>query len=128
MIVYTCPKCGGHLQFSTVATYPPIHVTECFSCGWREEKMDEIEKIPYKTTTAASDVAWSNDDEYLSKDELYTKADMVAILTEMLVDVKEIESQEQWCDYAIDNCISRYDVEKLIQQKINSLTEGTDDR
>lgn len=53
MIVYICPKCGGDLQLSVKATYqnerktpsfsygecqPPINVTECFSCGWREEK------------------------------------------------------------------------------------------
>ena len=54
------------------------------------------------------------------------KADMVAMLTDMLIDVDEIASREQWCDYANDNCISRYDVEDLIQQKINSLKEAKD--
>ena len=52
------------------------------------------------------------------------KADMVAMLTDMLIDVEEIASREQWCDYANDNCISRYDVEDLFQQKINSLKEA----
>jgi len=52
------------------------------------------------------------------------KADLVAMLTDMLIDVEEIESREQWCDYANDNCISRYDVEDLIQKKINSLKEN----
>ena len=50
MIVYTCPKCGGDLQFSVKATYPPINVTECSSCGWKEEGRDEIERIPYNIT------------------------------------------------------------------------------
>ena len=49
MIIYTCPKCGGDLQFSVIDTYPPIHVTECPKCGWKEEKMDEIERVPYRT-------------------------------------------------------------------------------
>lgn len=51
------------------------------------------------------------------------KADLVAMFTDLLIDVEEIESREQWCDYANDNCISRYDVEDLIQKKINSLKE-----
>ena len=55
MLVYTCPKCGKGLQFSVIAAYPPIHITECPSCGWREEKRDKIERIPYKTTTVSSD-------------------------------------------------------------------------
>ena len=62
-------------------------------------------------------------EETIPKDDYETrlKADMVAMLTDMLIDVKEIESEEQRCDYATDNCISRYDVENLIQQKINAL-------
>lgn len=55
MIVYTCPKCGGELQFSVITTYPPINVAECPSCGWRKEERDKIERIPYKTATLASD-------------------------------------------------------------------------
>lgn len=50
---------------------------------------------------------------------------------ELLADIRneqepEIESREQWCDYANDNCISRYDVEDLIQKKIKALKENTD--
>ena len=56
------------------------------------------------------------------------KADMVAMLTDMLIDVEEIASREQWCDYANDNCISRYDVEDLFQQKINALKADTEDQ
>ena len=55
MVVYTCPKCGGKdLQFSVMTTYPQLehfNVTECSSCGWREEKREgEIKRIPYKAT------------------------------------------------------------------------------
>ena len=53
--------------------------------------------------------------------EARLKADLVAMLTDMLIDVEEIASREQWCDYANDNCISRYDVEDLIQKKIKVL-------
>ena len=55
------------------------------------------------------------------------KADMVAMLADLLIDVEEIESREQWCDYANDNCISRYDVEDLIQQKITALKAESED-
>ena len=56
MIVYICPKCGGNLQFSVITTYPPIQVTKCYGCGWREEKRrDEIERIPYKTNNNTFD-------------------------------------------------------------------------
>ena len=55
------------------------------------------------------------------------KADMVAMLADLLIDVEEIESREQWCDYANDNCISRHDVEDLIQQKITALKAESED-
>lgn len=58
--------------------------------------------------------------------EARLEADMVAMLTDMLIDVEEIASREQWCDYANDNCISRYDVEDLFQQKINALKADTE--
>ena len=47
MIVYTCPKCGRDLKSMVLTAYPPIYVTECTHCGWREEYRDKIERIGY---------------------------------------------------------------------------------
>ena len=61
--------------------------------------------------------------EYIPKAqyEQRLKADMVAMLTEIQLEIEEIQSSQDCCDYAIDNCISRCDVADLIQQKINAL-------
>ena len=50
IIVYTCPKCGEELEEEVLASYPPIYVTRCRSCGWKTEKQDDILKIPYPTS------------------------------------------------------------------------------
>lgn len=49
IIIYTCPKCGNDLQEEVIATYPPIYVKKCYSCGWSEEQIQEQEiiRIPY---------------------------------------------------------------------------------
>ncbi len=64
-------------------------------------------------------------ENYIPKDqyEARLKADLVAMLTELQLEMEEIQSREKWCDYATDNCISRYDVTDLIQQKIDKLKE-----
>ena len=48
IIIYTCPKCGGDLIEEVICTYPPIYVKHCTKCGWKEERMDEIVRIPYE--------------------------------------------------------------------------------
>ena len=50
IIVYTCPECGEELEEEVLASYPPIYVTRCRSCGWKLEKQDDILKIPYPTS------------------------------------------------------------------------------
>ncbi len=47
MIIYTCPKCGADLMFYCIDTYPPIDVASCTHCGWKHEKMQTIERVPY---------------------------------------------------------------------------------
>ncbi len=49
------------------------------------------------------------------------KADLEAILVELQLEIKEIQSLEGECDYAIDECIYKYKVTDLIQEKINEL-------
>ena len=53
--------------------------------------------------------------------DTYTKADMVAMLTELLSEIEEMQSREDWCDYATDNCIDRCGVDAIIRLKINVL-------
>jgi len=47
IIIYTCPKCGKDLQEEMIATYPPIHVKKCYSCGWSSETREDVIRIPY---------------------------------------------------------------------------------
>lgn len=48
MIIETCPKCGGLLLNSIIATFPPYCKKECLSCGWFEEQREEIIYQPFK--------------------------------------------------------------------------------
>ena len=115
MLVYTCPECGKELQFSVIATYPPINVAECPSCGWREEKRDTIEKIPYKTTTVTSDV--------------YTKEEVITILEEIQMEIKKLPVNvinSKGLLLHMEIAPSAEDAYILIQQKINSLKEVKD--
>lgn len=57
--------------------------------------------------------------------EARLKADMVAMLTELQLDIEEMQSLESECDYAIDECIYKYRVTDIIQQKIDNLQEDT---
>jgi len=54
------------------------------------------------------------------------RADMVAMLTELQLEIEEMQSLESECDYAIDECIYKYRVTDIIQQKINDLAEGSE--
>ena len=54
------------------------------------------------------------------------KADLVAMLTELQLEIEESESLCNECDYAIDDCTSRAKVNNIIQQEINSLKEAKD--
>lgn len=100
-----CYICDLHNYHECDLTGESIEEDYCWNGDSREKHcpLREVEAIPK--------------DQY----EARLKADMVAMLTDMLIDVEEIASREQWCDYANDNCISRYDVEDLIQKKIKVL-------
>lgn len=48
MIIYTCPKCGEELEQIILPSLPPIHVTRCNKCGFKEEKREELQRVVYK--------------------------------------------------------------------------------
>lgn len=52
------------------------------------------------------------------------KADMVAMLTELYMEIEELDNPLDYDFEGYDTCV--VDCEKLIQQKINSLKENTD--
>lgn len=106
MLVYTCPKCGKDLQFTVVATYPPINVAECPNCGWREEKGDKIERIPYKAITVGNDV--------------YSKDEVITILTELQQEIEENVLADD-PDTILTFLQARETCVAAIQQKINEL-------
>lgn len=61
--------------------------------------------------------------------EIFTKADMVAMLTELQVEIKELwdSRYDVWLDnqYYIGKSDTLGEVDEVIQQKINSLKENT---
>jgi len=66
----------------------------------------------------------SSGKEYLSKDKLYTKANMIAMLTEIQSEIEELE--KPFCHYATraNGCVDKGRVEGVIQGKIDSLKEN----
>lgn len=55
------------------------------------------------------------------------KADLVAMLTEIQLEIEETEPLCNECDYAIDDCTSKSKVNNIIQQKIDLLQKQTTD-
>ena len=49
------------------------------------------------------------------------KADLEAILVKLQLEIEEIDSEQENCDYATSRCIDREKVNDLIQQKIDVL-------
>ena len=47
MIIFTCPKCGCDLQQYTLAVYPPVYVTKCSNCGYKDERREEVIRVVY---------------------------------------------------------------------------------
>lgn len=45
MIIKRCPRCGEIVHSYMIAVLPPINVEECFSCGWRRERGQEVIEI-----------------------------------------------------------------------------------
>lgn len=136
MLVYTCPKCGGDLQFSDIATYPPIHVTECPSCGWREEKKDKTERIPYKTSDVASqpscellDIATyykiTETGQLCIVKDVYTKDEVISILEEVQREISKLEPPKSYQDEytnAYLGAVAMKEKDKcIIQSKISEL-------
>jgi len=71
--------------------------------------------------------SWQSDLDRLDVIEVYTKSDMVAMLTELKSEIDELTSS-----YEVPNIYVKIgmkeienEIQDLIQQKINSLKEGT---
>ena len=47
MTIYTCPQCGVDLAHICYTTNPPVNALVCPACGWRHEKREEIERVPF---------------------------------------------------------------------------------
>lgn len=58
--------------------------------------------------------------------ETRLKADLVAMLTEIQLEIEEQMPMIDICDYAIDSCVSRHEVVGIIQDKIDKLKEQAD--
>lgn len=76
---------------------------------------DNVEALEYAILSLKTDLKY---DLIYEGEDIYTKADMVAILTELQLEVHEL-----WDDNA-DYIEGVYDSEKIIQQKINALKEN----
>ena len=136
MLVYTCPRCRKELQFIDIATYPPIHIAECPSCGWREEKSDKIERIPYKTSDVASQPSCGLLDnatyykitetgQLCMVEDVYSKEEVISILEEVQNEINELEPSESYQNEytnAYLGAVAMKEKDKyIIQQKINEL-------
>ena len=139
MIVFTCPECGGDLRYSDICTYPPIHVAECPVCGWREEKRENIKRIPYTNSCLAISQPTTNTgqvtqhdqtaDEPPLKDESYSKADVIAMFEKLRQEIGIMSDSVVEGSNIIITCWSGMQkrICNLIQSKINSLKEIKDD-
>ena len=138
MLVYTCPKCGNELQFSDIATYPPIHIAECLSCGWREEKRDTIEKIPYKTSDVASQPSCgllgeatyykiTETGQLYTVEDVYSKEEVISILEEVQKEIDELEPpesyQNEYTNAYLGAMAMKENDKHIIQSKIDELRE-----
>lgn len=82
-----------------------------------------------ESVTQALDITIDTARKYQMMQDHYEarlKADMVAMLTEIQLEIEESEPLCNECDYAIDDCTSKAKVNDIIQQKINGLKENKD--
>lgn len=86
----------------------------------QEEVLNILER--YEIKYAKSTIEAIPKDQY----EQRLKADLVAILTVLQLDIDELPD-EIMCDYSIEDCTSRIKVKDLIQEKINALKEATNE-
>ena len=96
----------------------------------KEYTAKDMSKMEYRTIqTAMLVIEETPTVEAIPKDqyEARLKADMVAMLTEILLEIEE----EKWAlsnfdDIANDYVVDLEDVDRIIQEKINSLKENND--
>jgi len=43
-IRYKCPKCGGNISFTIVATYPETYCYLCLKCGYHKDIQEKLEE------------------------------------------------------------------------------------
>ena len=68
--------------------------------------------------------SWQSDLDRLDVIEVYTKSDIVAMLTELKTEIEKLDNPLDYDFEGYNQCA--VDCEKLIQQKINSLKEAKD--
>ena len=93
---------------------------------------DNVEALEYAISSIKTDLKY---DLMYEGEEIYSKSDMVTMLTEIQLEIEEKYPKCDLCEYFVDydydeNDISEYrsvgsitDITDLIQQKINSLKE-----
>ena len=79
--------------------------------GYMDEEKSEVEEVVNNMT-----------------EDAYSKDDVIDMLAEIQSEIKKMQSREDWCDYATDNCIDRYGVDAVIQLKINDLIKQKIDK
>ena len=78
----------------------------------------EIEALKYAINSLKTDESYQL---MYEGGEIFTKADMVAMLTEIQMEIEEMDSREHECDFATQWCIDRNQVIDIIQEKISKL-------
>ena len=104
---HNCYDCDIHNYHECNLTSESIEEDYCWNGDSREKHcpLREVEAIPK--------------DQY----EARLKADMVAMLTEIQLEIEKMDSREHECDFATQWCIDRDVVVKIIQEKIDKLKE-----
>ena len=94
-----------------------IEILSNIDKAYRTFTQEEIEALEYAINSLKTDEAYQI---MYEGGEIFTKADMVAMLTDIQISVAELDFS--WmCDYADGDCIKRYAVVDIIQEKINAL-------
>ena len=103
---YNCYDCELHNYHECDVTKESIEDDYCYNGDSREKHCPLVEAIPKA--------------DY----EARLKADMVAMLTEISLEIEELEKPRCHSASHADGCVSKWKVEGVIQQKINKLKEN----
>lgn len=97
-----------------------IKVLKQFLHDYQEwgEDLELEETIKYAISSLKTDLKY---DLMYEREEIFTKADMVAMLTELQLGIEELEMPRCHNASHADGCVSKWKVEGVIQQKIDVL-------